>query len=77
MCNRLKGFNEIKKLYPLDLLGLAYSEDLEGTLYTKFLRSYSMYVVQGCGIGELQLAACVKKGMTMDEKVYLTVFTNP
>jgi len=80
-CQRLKGFSELKKIYTLAQLSLTYNNELEYQLYEKLASSYQMYQVQGCGIGELQFTALIRKqpsatAAIIEEKVYLTVTTS-
>lgn len=73
--DRLKGFRELSKEYPLDTFNLSGVEDIEMELIKRIRGELNMLLVQGAGLGELMLAAVLRKGF-VEEKVLVTILSN-
>lgn len=76
--NRMKGFGEVSKSYPYNMLNLSVDdsdEDVELQIIKRMNRNLSMFIVQGAGLCELMFAGLIRKGFS-EEKVLVTIETS-
>ena len=69
---RLTGFSEVRKSYSLESVGLLPDSAEDDTL-ARVQRFLNIFVVQGAGVGELLFAGAIRKGLTVEEKVLITI----
>lgn len=75
---RLRGFSEVSKTYTTEQLQLQALEDevdVEREIIRRIQRECNFALVQGAGVQEIMLAASLRKGGAVDEKVLLTILT--